>query len=162
VTRGPFTNDSHRLAKLLTSGDIDAPSYLPVETYDTILSMIYKYTARQRQQRRLRLLHFCGETCIAIGCLVAVWWSPHNYVSFILMLLSTVGFAAGVLDGLIGGFFVSSELRALKEFEWEIVNARKAAVAPASTNDILNNVDDADRVVTGTTGSSTAKEVIEV
>jgi sphingomyelin phosphodiesterase 2 len=43
------------------------------------------------------------------------------------MLLSTLGFAAGVLDGLIGGFFVSSELRALKEFEWEIENARRAA-----------------------------------
>jgi sphingomyelin phosphodiesterase 2 len=29
------------------------------------------------------------------------------------------------LDGLIGGLFVSSELRALKEFEWEVRNAKR-------------------------------------
>lgn len=43
------------------------------------------------------------------------------------MLLSTLGLSAGVIDGLIGGLFVGSELRALKEFEWEIKNARGAA-----------------------------------
>lgn len=106
----------------------DTPRYLPAETYDTILGMIHAYVRRQRRQRRLRMGHFFAETGIAIGCLVAVWWSPRNFVSFILTLLSTLGFAAGVLDGLIGGFFVSSELRALKEFEWEIRNAREAAL----------------------------------
>ena len=40
------------------------------------------------------------------------------------MLLSTVGFGTGMLDGLIGGLFVGSEMRALKEFEWEIGNAK--------------------------------------
>ena len=106
----------------------DTTHYLPAETYDSILNMIHKYVGRQRRQRRLRMGHFFAEMGIAIGCLVAVWWSPRNFVSFILMLLSTLGFAAGVLDGLIGGFFVSSELRALKEFEWEIRNARAAAL----------------------------------
>jgi sphingomyelin phosphodiesterase 2 len=82
---------------------------------------------RERKQRRYRLAHFVGELTIAIGCLVAVWWSPRNYVSFLLMLLSTLGLAAGVIDGLIGGLFVGSELRALKEFQWEIENAKNAA-----------------------------------
>jgi sphingomyelin phosphodiesterase 2 len=58
---------------------------------------------------------------------VAVWWSPKNFVAFILMLVSTLGLSAGVIDGLIGGLFVGSEIRALKEFEWEICNARTAA-----------------------------------
>lgn len=109
----------------------DSPRYLPAETYESILAMIHKYVRRQRRQRRLRMGHFFAETGIAIGCLVAVWWSPRNFVSFLLMLLSTLGFAAGVLDGLIGGFFVSSELRALKEFEWEVTNARSAAIEAA-------------------------------
>jgi sphingomyelin phosphodiesterase 2 len=42
-------------------------------------------------------------------------------------VVSTLNFGAGILDGLVGGFFVSSELRALKEFEWEVRNARRIA-----------------------------------
>lgn len=38
-----------------------------------------------------------------------------------------MNFGAGILDGLIGGLFVGSEIRALKEFEWEIRNARDVA-----------------------------------
>lgn len=104
-----------------------APEYLPLQTYDEILAMIFKYRARESKQRRYRLYHFSGWLVVSIGCLIAVWWSPRNYVSFLLMLLSTLGLSAGVVDGLIGGLFVGSELRALKEFEWEISNARAAA-----------------------------------
>jgi len=35
-----------------------------------------------------------------------------------------LGLGAGIIDGLIGGFFVGSEIRALKEFEWEMRNVR--------------------------------------
>jgi sphingomyelin phosphodiesterase 2 len=103
------------------------PSYLPVSTYDEILAMIHKYQKRERRQRRLRLGHFLVSVVISIGCFVAVWWSPRNFVAFILILISTLGLFAGVIDGLIGGLFVGSEIRALKEFEWEISNARAAA-----------------------------------
>jgi len=102
-------------------------SYLPVSVYDEIIAMIDSYTLRERKQRRCRLSHFLGSLIVSIGCLVAVWWSPRNFVSFLLMLLSTLGLSAGVIDGLIGGLFVGSEIRALKEFEWEIKNARRAA-----------------------------------
>ncbi|KAL9127843.1 MAG: hypothetical protein Q9217_003362 [Psora testacea] len=95
--------------------------------YDTILTMISSYTQRERRQRRLRLSHFGVSTVVSISCFVAIWWSPEDYVSFILISLSTLGFGAGVVDGLIGGLFVSSELRALKEFEWEIKNAKTLA-----------------------------------
>lgn len=106
--------------------DTRAP-YLPLDTYDEILAMIHKYRAREQRQRRLRLGHFVGSLVISIGCLTAVWWSPTNFVAFVLMLLSTLGLSAGVIDGLIGGLFVGSEIRALKEFEWEISNVRAAA-----------------------------------
>ena len=101
--------------------------YLPVQTYDEILAMIHKYQVRERGQRRFRLGNFAASLMVSIGCLIAVWWSPRNYVSFLLMLLSTLGLGFGVIDGLIGGLFVGSEIRALKEFEWEICNAREAA-----------------------------------
>ena len=103
------------------------PQYLPVNTYDSIQAVTSKYVARERLQRQLRIAHFFIQLAISIGCLVAVWWSNHNFVCFILMLVSTVGLSAGVLDGLIGFLFVSSELRSLKEFQWEIDNAREAA-----------------------------------
>ncbi|MCJ1273372.1 Sphingomyelin phosphodiesterase 2, neutral membrane (Neutral sphingomyelinase) [Puttea exsequens] len=96
-------------------------------TYETILSMISIYTSRELRQRRLRLGHFGLSILISTGCIVAVWWSPDNFVAFILTLLSTLGFGAGVVDGLIGGLFVGSELRALKEFEWEIQIAKYMA-----------------------------------
>ncbi|TVY27904.1 Inositol phosphosphingolipids phospholipase C [Lachnellula hyalina] len=103
------------------------PPYLPLQTYDEILAMIAKYRLREKRQRRLRLGHFVAWVFVSIGCLVAVWFSPRNFVAFILMLVSTLGLSAGVIDGLIGGLFVGSEIRALKEFEWEISNARAAA-----------------------------------
>ncbi|QDS71864.1 hypothetical protein FKW77_010039 [Venturia effusa] len=127
--KSQFTDDPQRLADLLTSGELDRSKHLPVETYNSILAMIKSYEARERRQRRLRLSHFGAQLTVAIGCLVAVWWSPRNYVAFILMLLSTLGLSAGVIDGLIGGLFVGSELRALKEFEWDIRNARGVAAA---------------------------------
>jgi sphingomyelin phosphodiesterase 2 len=98
-------------------------------TYDTILSMISSYTARERYQRRFRLGNFGLSILVAIGCFIAICWSPRPFVAFLLILLSTLGFGAGVLDGLIGGLFIGSELRALKEFEWEIQNAKDMAEA---------------------------------
>jgi sphingomyelin phosphodiesterase 2 len=62
------------------------------------------------------------------ACMIGVWWSPHNYVSFILMLLSSIGLSVGVIDGLMGLLFGGSEMRALKEFEWEVKNAMDRAL----------------------------------
>jgi len=102
-------------------------AHLPASTFSEILAMITKYRARERQQRRLRLYHFLASIGVSIACLLGVWWSPHNGVSFFLMLLSSLGLSAGVIDGLIGGLFVSGELRALKEFEWEVLNLKRTA-----------------------------------
>ncbi|MCJ1356060.1 MAG: phospholipase C type enzyme [Icmadophila ericetorum] len=121
---------SKELGQEIVSEDISqsvGTRSLPPSTYEEILEMISLYTLRERRQRRLRLLHFSISILIFIGCSVAIVWSPHNYVSFILLFTSTIGFGAGILDGLIGGLFVGSELRALKEFEWEIVNALSTA-----------------------------------
>lgn len=102
--------------------------YLPIETYEEIIATLVKYMDRQRIQRKLRIGHFFFQLSFSIACLIGVWWSPHNYVSFILMLLSSVGLSVGVIDGLMGLLFGGSEMRALKEFEWEVKNAMARAL----------------------------------
>lgn len=125
---GTRLNGHHTEVKPFNIG----PSFLPLTTYDKILAMIHTYNLRERRQRRLRLSHFGIQVLVAIGVFIAIWWSPRNFVAFILVLLSTLGLSAGVIDGLMGGLFVGSELRALKEFEWEITNARTMAAAQSS------------------------------
>lgn len=103
------------------------PPPLPPSTYTHILALTAAYTARERHQRRFRLANFALSVFVSLGCWTAIWWSPRPFVSFLLTVLSTLGFGAGVVDGLVGGLFMSSEIRALKEFEWEIENARGRA-----------------------------------
>lgn len=114
-------------------------TYLPIEVYDEILATIVKYQGRECTQRRLRLGHFGFQFLLTVGCLIGVWWSPHNYVSFILILVSSLSLSVGVIDGLMGGLFVSSELRALKEFEWEVKNTRERALAKAEKHSTAGN-----------------------
>ncbi|KAJ4366513.1 phospholipase C type enzyme [Ascochyta clinopodiicola] len=102
--------------------------YLPIETYEEIIATLVKYMDRQRIQRKLRIGHFFFQLSIWTACMIGVWWSPHNYVSFILMLLSSIGLSVGVIDGLMGLLFGGSEMRALKEFEWEVKNAMTRAL----------------------------------
>ena len=114
----------------------DAPdSLLPLDVYDEILAMICKYTARERGQRRWRGRHFYAAVAVWVGCLVAVWFSPANFVAFILVLVGSLGLAAGVVDGLLALLFFSWEINALKEFEWEVRNARAAASGELSLLD---------------------------
>ena len=123
----------------------NALSALPTQThiipsfYQDIIEMIQKYALRERKQRRWRLTHFVASALISIACFIAIWWSPRNYVSFILILLSSLGLMAGTVDGLIGGLFVGSELRALQEFEWEVRNALQLAGGPINDEEPLRD-----------------------
>ncbi|KAF2753584.1 DNase I-like protein [Pseudovirgaria hyperparasitica] len=101
--------------------------YLPPSTYDDILEMTHKYMRREQIQRKLRLGHMGYQLLLSIGCHIGVWWAPYPFVAFILMLVSTVGLSVGIIDGLMGGLFIGSEMRALKEFEWEVQTARGLA-----------------------------------
>ncbi|KAJ5662731.1 Endonuclease/exonuclease/phosphatase [Penicillium macrosclerotiorum] len=116
-----------------TSSTIAPNATLSLETYDLIIEMIDTYVRRERSQRRWRLVHFLVSVLVSIGCMVGVWWvGSRTYIGFILILVSTLNFGAGILDGLIGGLFVSGELRALKEFEWEVRNARSLVLTAES------------------------------
>lgn len=126
VPSSPSSPSLHKTS----SKQVSPNAALSPETYDHIIEMIHTYVRRERSQRWWRLFHFVASIVVSIGCMVGVWWvGSRTYIGFILILVSTLNFAAGVLDGLIGGLFMSSELRALKEFEWEVRNARGLVVA---------------------------------
>ena len=106
----------------------DSPSTLPTvdgaSNYDRFIAELEKYMLREQKQRYWRGVHFFGAVAVAIGCYVAVWFSPRPFVAFLLTFLASLGLAAGVVDGLLSLLFFNSEIRHLKEFRWEISNAR--------------------------------------
>ncbi|KAK0731213.1 Endonuclease/exonuclease/phosphatase [Lasiosphaeris hirsuta] len=116
---------------------------LPSTVYDEILATLHKYVRRERSQRRWRARHFFASAVVTVACLVGVWFSPRNYVAFVLMLVSSLSLVAGTIDGLLALLFFKSELRALKEFEWEIINA-KAINGAAPIQDEEIDEDDGD------------------
>ncbi|PHH63710.1 hypothetical protein CDD81_5582 [Ophiocordyceps australis] len=100
---------------------------LPRSDLDQLMALIRDYTARELRQRRLRALHFYASLVVWAGCLVAVWFSPRNFVAFILCLVASLVLASGIVDGLLALLFFSSELRCLGEFEHEVRSAAAAA-----------------------------------
>ncbi|KAI1760975.1 DNase I-like protein [Hypoxylon sp. FL1150] len=100
---------------------------LPCTTYDEVLSQIHAYALRERRQQRWRSLHFFFWVLVTLGCYVGVWFVPLRGVTFMLLVLSSLGLLAGAVDGLMALLFFGSEMRALREFEWEIMNAKATA-----------------------------------
>ena len=97
---------------------------LSTSDLNTILSLTSAYIARETNQRTLRLSHFVLSIVISVACLIGIWWSPKPGISFMLCFVSTINLAAGVIDGLIGGLFMTAELGQLREFEAEIGRLR--------------------------------------
>lgn len=113
------------------AADPDQTAGLAASTYDELLVLISAELTRCSSQTRFRAAHFFVSLFIAIGCLVAIWFvAPRAaYGAFVLILFSTLGLAAGTVDGLLALlFFNGSERAALSEFEWEVRNAKAAAV----------------------------------
>lgn len=108
---------------------------LPSATYDEILALIHAYVARERAERRWRAAHFFVWLAAWVGGLVAVWFVP-SYGAFVLMLVCGLGLAWGVVDGLIALLFFGAELRTLMEWEWEVRNAKAAAVGGPATSGV--------------------------
>ncbi|KAI1779515.1 DNase I-like protein [Hypoxylon cercidicola] len=100
---------------------------LPCTTYDEVLSLLRAYARRERRQRRWRTLHFSSWVLVLLACYVAVWFVPARGVAFLLLVLGSLGFLAGAVDGLLALLFFGAEARALDEFEWEIMNAKATA-----------------------------------
>lgn len=89
-------------------GEKPGELYLPVDIISQIFDVQREYTAREVMEKKLRIAHFFASIPVLIGLHVAVWWSPHNGVAFLLMLLGWVVAVTGVMDGLIGFIFTGS------------------------------------------------------
>ena len=125
----PSPTPPDQLAAQLSSPPDDTPA-----PYDEILALTTAYTTRERRQRRLRAQHFLASLAVWIACLVGTWFTP-SFASFILLLVGSLSLVAGVIDGLIALLFMGSELRALREFEWEVRNAKWRVEGDASALD---------------------------
>ncbi|KAH8844809.1 hypothetical protein MCOR27_008803 [Pyricularia oryzae] len=104
---------------------------VPPALYDEVLALTRACASREEKQQLWRAFHFFAGALVWVACLVAVWFVPPGltYVTFILILVGGLSLAAGTVDGLISLLFLSSELRSLRELEWEVMNARSAAAA---------------------------------
>lgn len=145
--RTSFIQDQDRpRPRSLSATDLDAqllssvplyPSTSPFTTadYDTLLASLASYQAREATQTRYRTLHFLTWVVVTIACYIVVWFIPthsknlttaqNHAINFVLLLIGSLGLVAGCLDGLMSLlFFRGSEMRALKEFEWELKNGR--------------------------------------
>ncbi|KAL8349760.1 hypothetical protein RB598_005225 [Gaeumannomyces tritici] len=105
--------------------------------YDELLELADACFEREEMSMFWRTVRFVTGVLTWVGCLVAVWFVPvqhASYVSFVLVLVGGLALCLGALEGIVGLLFIPSELRALREFEWEVANARAAAVATAATS----------------------------
>lgn len=107
-------------------------------SYQQILDNLGAYTARQQAQQRSRAYHFLFWILAWLAGLVGIWFIPRpsgsNFISFLLLLVVPLGLVAGTIDGLMALLFHGTELRALREFEWEVTTA-KAIEAGGSSKD---------------------------
>ncbi|KAK3328826.1 Endonuclease/exonuclease/phosphatase [Apodospora peruviana] len=114
---------------------------LPESDYTALLDLIHTYALREQRQLKYRGLHFFVALFVTIASLVGVWFiGDRTYVGFILILVSSLGLTAGTVDGLMALLFFKAELRALKEFEWEVRNARAFAGAAVRGDGMLADV----------------------
>ncbi|KAI1341499.1 Endonuclease/exonuclease/phosphatase [Xylariaceae sp. FL0016] len=105
---------------------------LPPHTYDDILALVSAYQAREARQRYWRLLHGLFWALVALACWVAVWFVPRAG-AFVFLVVSSLGLVGGSLDALMALLFFGAESKALKEFEWEIRNAKATASGSSGT-----------------------------
>jgi sphingomyelin phosphodiesterase 2 len=95
--------------------------------YDEIVHLIHEYALRTHRRRRLGVAHFVFWTVVLVGSYVGIWFLPGGKGAFALLIASSLGFTAGVIDLLLALLFYPIELNKLNEFEWEIRNAKAVA-----------------------------------
>ncbi|KUI56592.1 Inositol phosphosphingolipids phospholipase C [Cytospora mali] len=144
--RSSYIQEQDQHSRPLSATDLDtqllssislypSPTPFTAADYDTLLSSLSSYQAREATQTKYRTLHFLSWVIVTIVCYIAVWFIPthsenltaaqNHGINFLLLLLSSLGLVAGCLDGLMSLlFFRGSEKRALKEFEWELKNGK--------------------------------------
>jgi sphingomyelin phosphodiesterase 2 len=89
-------------------GEKEGEKYLPLDIIDQIFAVHNEYNNREIKEKKWRIAHFFASVVVLILLHVAVWWSPHNGVAFLIMFLGWIVAVTGVMDGLIGFIFTGS------------------------------------------------------
>ncbi|KAA8907530.1 Endonuclease/exonuclease/phosphatase [Sphaerosporella brunnea] len=121
-------------------GEKGGEKYLPSDIIEEIFAVHKEYNDREIKEKKWRIAHFFLSVIVLILLHVAIWWSPHNGVAFLIMVLGWIIAVTGVLDGLIGFMFTGSELRALAEFAEEMKMYQH--IAEMSSSDRKSQEDD--------------------
>jgi sphingomyelin phosphodiesterase 2 len=114
-------------AEIVDQVGVKDERYIPASILSDIMAVEKEYFQKEEKEYFWRIFHFWASIPVLLGTHVAVWWSPHNGVSFALLLVAWVVAVTGTLDGLIGFIFTGAELNALREFEEEINMYRELA-----------------------------------
>ncbi|RXG45564.1 hypothetical protein VDGE_03177 [Verticillium dahliae] len=120
--------------------------------YDALLAEIAAYRRRERAQRTRRARTALALLALWLAALVAVWFAPDaaasrsRWPAFLLLLVGSLALAASVVEGLLALLFFPAELRALREFEWDVLNARAAALGGGEGPGALDEDDHLDLV----------------
>jgi sphingomyelin phosphodiesterase 2 len=93
--------------------DLQTPStkieeYLDDSIVEAILAVFQEYYRREVKEKKWRIRHFFFSVAALVPLSIGIWWSPHNAISFAIMLASLVIVVTGILDGLIGFIFTGS------------------------------------------------------
>lgn len=101
------------------------PEPLSSSKLDEIAGTIRDFTQGERAQQSWRAAHFYLSVLLWLASVVGAGFAGRY--SIIVTVVGGIVLASGVVDGLIALLFFSSELNALKEFQWDVDNRRKLA-----------------------------------
>ena len=64
--------------------------YIPASILGDIMAVEKEYFAKEEKEYFWRIFHFWASIPVLLATHVAVWWSPHNAVAFVLLLVAWV------------------------------------------------------------------------
>lgn len=94
---------------------------LPLADYEQIMNTIQEYLPTANAQKFYRTLHFFVSIGLLVALHIGIFWVKKGWGGFIMMLAATLIGVTGVTDGMMGFLFGRNELRALKQFQEEVL-----------------------------------------
>lgn len=96
---------------------------LSLSKLDDIAATVRDFTQGEQAQQSWRAAHFYVSVLLWLASVVGAGFADRY--SIIVTVVGGLILASGVVDGLLALLFFSSELNALKEFQWNVDNRRK-------------------------------------
>lgn len=101
------------------------PEPLSSSKLNEIATTVRDFTQGEQTQQSWRAAHFYVSVLLWLASVVGAGFAGRY--SIIVTVVGGLILVSGVIDGLLALLFFSSELNALKEFQWQVDNRRKLA-----------------------------------